>query len=345
MVIGVIGAGISGLVAGKKLALAGHDVTVIERTRVRGGKLATFKMDDIAFDYGYSYLKASDPEFRSFLEKLEEEGKLKRHTDKFSLYDGEQLFDLNPNKPVSEFWTGSEGIHAVAQSLSRWVDVKAEVKAGGITHIGAERTKKRAWMINLTDISVFECDAVIIAAPAPEAYGVLQTAQDETPARRIIRHIDEVFYEPCYALMASFDTEVPSWRGINVQDSRIKWISNESLKYDDPSKAGLVIQSTPDFARKHAGSSPGEIERLLLERAAAVTGNSGFAQPEWSRLHHWKYFEAINPLNEFFIELEMEEAPLALVGDYLGGNTAEDAFLSGSYLAEYWINKYSAVTV
>lgn len=345
MVIGVIGAGISGLIAGRKLAQAGHDVTVIERNRSIGGKLATYKAEDIPLDYGLSYLTASGAEFRKFLSELEKEKKLRKQVGRFSLFDGEDLVDLNPNKPELEYWTGKEGIHVVAKSLSRWVDVKSEEKAGGITHIGAERTKKRPWMINLTDISVFECDAVIISTPAPEAYGILQTTQDETPARRIIRYIDEVQYNPCYSLLATFDAEVPSWRGVDVEDSKIKWISNESLKQDAPSKTGLVIQSTSGFARKHALSTPEEIKKLMLERAADVTNSTWLTRPEWSKLHYWKYFKAINPMDEFFLELEMEEAPLALIGDYLGGNTAEDAFLSGLYLAEYWINKYSKVTV
>lgn len=344
MVIGVIGAGLSGLIAGKKLAQAGHDVTIIERERSVGGKVATHDFNGMPLDYGISKIEASGSEFKSFLTELKNEDRLQRWKSRFSLYDGEALFDLNPNKPDTEFWTGTKGFKAISDYLSRWVDIKSEAKAGGITYIGNHRTKKRAWMINLTDISVFECDAVIIAAPAPEAYGVLQTAQDETPARRIIRYIDEVKYNPCYSLMAVYDGEAPSWKGIDAEDRTIRWISNESYKAGQIDKAGLVIQSTPGFARRYASANPEEVKQILLKRAAEITGEPEIGQPKWSKIHYWKYFSAINPMNEFFFELEMEEAPLALIGDYMRGNTAEDAFLSGYYLAEYWINKYSKVT-
>lgn len=345
MKIGIIGAGLSGLIAGKRLAKAGHDVTVIEKNRKLGGRLATFKREGQIFDYGVSSIISSDPTFESFLEELRENNIIKEWSRDFALFDGTQLHDINPNRPSNSYHVSEEGLSSIANYLSRWVDVKSEEKAGGLTHIGTDRSKKRSWMINMTDISVFECDAVIIAAPAPEAYGVLQTAQDETPSRRIIRHIDEVHYQPCFALMASYKKEhIPSWKGIECDDHTLNWIGNESAKLQTPAKTSVVIRSSPAFARKHVQSDPEEISRLLLERASDIS-EAWILNPEWTRLHFWKYYKAIRPLEEYFMELEMEEAPLALVGDYMGGNSVQSAFLSGYNLAEYWMNKYSEVTV
>lgn len=345
MKIGIIGAGISGLIAGKKLAQSGHDVTVIEKNRELGGHLATYKKDGQIFDYGASSVISSDPTFESFIELLKENNTLKRWSRDFALFDGTQLHEVNPNRPQNSYHVSEQGLSSIADYLSRWVDVKSEVKAGGLTHIGTDRTKKRSWMINLTDSSVFECDAVIIAAPAPEAYGVLQTAQDETPARRIIRHIDEVQYHPCFTVMASYREEfMPSWKGIECEDHTLGWIGNESSKLGTPAKTSMVIRSSPGFARKHAESDPEEITKLLLERASEIS-DPWLTNPEWTKLHYWKYFRAINPMEDYFMELEMEEAPLALIGDYMSGNSVQSAFLSGYNLAEYWIEKYSEVSV
>lgn len=345
MKIGIIGAGISGLTAGEKLAKAGHDVTVIEKNRALGGRLATFKKDGEIFDYGVSSVISSEPAFKSFMDELEEKQILKQWSRDFALFDGTQLHEINPNRPPNSYHVSEQGINSIATYLSRWVDVKSKEKAGGLTHIGADRGKKRSWMINLTSISVFECDAVILAAPAPEAYGVLQTAQDETPTRRIIRHIDEVQYDPCFSLMATYANEdVPSWKGIECEDHTLRWIGNESSKLAEPTKTSMVIRSSPGFARKHALTDREEVTRLLLERASEIS-DSWLINPQWTKLHHWKYYEARNPLNDYFMELEMEEAPLALVGDYMRGNSIQSAYLSGYHLAEYWISKYSELTV
>lgn len=342
MVIGIIGASISGLIAGKRLAEAGHDVTVIEKNRSLGGRLKTIRMDEMNLDVGLTHFDVQTNTFGSFVEKLEAEGAVKKWTKEFGLYDGQELYHNDPNSDARQYYVGTNGLQSMAEQMSRWVDIKSRETAGGITYIGPDRSKKRSWMINLTDISVFECDAVIIATSAVEAYGILQTAQNITAARRIIRYIDEVLYNSCYSLAATFDNEVPEWKGLKLEHSSVKWISNEASKQDSE-KAALVIQSTPQFFRKNAHKNEDEVKELLIAEAASVAG-SWINRPKSTYLQSWKYFESRNPINEYFMELETDEAPLALIGDYLGGSSLENAFVSGYNLAEYWTNKYIKVS-
>ncbi len=321
MKIGIIGASLSGLIAGEKLAKAGHDVTIIEKNRTVGGRIATKYDGDTFFDYGLPFFTAQGEEFQEFIDEMIEADDLYKWSEKFPLYDGSQLHKINPNRPDDNYYASKNGLRSVADRLRRWVDIKSEEKAGGLTHIGADRSKKRAWMINLTDISVFECDAVILATPATEAYGILQTAQDETPARRIIRVIDEIFYKPRYVVMASYDREQPDWKGIECNDVGLSWIGNETSKTTEVSSAtNLVLHSSASFIKKYGTKSDQEITRMILDRAAEVT-EPWLAQPKSTDLHFWKYYRAINPMKEYFMELEMEEAPLALVGDYFNGNS------------------------
>jgi len=343
MVIGIIGASISGLIAGKRLAQAGHEVTVIEKNRSLGGRLATVNLDGMNLDYGISHFEAKTKTFQTFVDELLDEGNAKIWTEEFSLHDGENFYEVDPNADVENHYISPKGMQSIARDLSRWVDVKSQEKAGGLTYIGPDRRKKRSWMINLTDISVFECDAVIIATPAVEAYGVIQTSQNRTAARRIIRVIDEIKYDRSFALAATFDQEVPDWKGIVCEHSPLKWIGNESSKQEESEQTGLLIQSTTEFFRKNEEVDDETVIEQMLEEAAKVVGPWAH-QPKSTYLHRWKYFRALNPVNEFFMELEMEDAPLALIGDYLGGNSLENAFVSGYNLAEYWINKYSTVT-
>lgn len=343
MVIGIIGASISGLIAGKRLALAGHDVTVIEKNRSLGGRLATVNLDGMNLDYGISHFESKTKTFQTFVNELMDEGNAKIWTEEFSLHDGENFYEVDPNANAEKHYMSPDGMQSIARDLRRWVDVKSQEKAGGLTYIGPDRRKKRSWMINLTDISVFECDAVIIATPAVEAYGVLQTSQNRTPARRIIRVIDEIRYDRCFSLAATFDQDVPDWKGIVCENSPLKWIGNESSKHNESDQTGLLIQSNTEFFREHESADDEDVIALMLEEAAKIVG-PWIHDPKSTYLHRWKYFKTRNPIDEFFMELEMEDAPLALIGDYLGGNSLENAFVSGYNLAEYWLNKYSTVT-
>lgn len=346
MKIGIIGASLAGLTAGKKLADAGHDVTVIERNRTPGGRLATFDTGDgNIFDYGVSHFNARHRDFHSFVNELKEEGTVKNWTSRFEYFDGFQLHDINPNRSADRYYAAPAGMAVIAKKMSRWVDMKLGVKAGGLTHIGAGRREKRSWMINLTDISVFECDAVIIATPAPEAYGILQTTQDETPARRIIRYIDEIEYKPGFTVMALYrDRNNPAWNAVECMDRRLEWIINESSKRGNKDTS-IMLHSSPGFAKSHAEQDPETVINLMLERAAGISCETWLGNPQWSGVRYWKYGECIHPMDEQFLELEMEEAPLAVVGDYLGGNTVESAYLSGLRLAGYWVQKYEVAEV
>lgn len=344
MVIGIIGSSISGLIAGKRLAEAGHDVTVIEKHRSLGGRLKTVELDDLNLDVGLTHFDVNTNTFGSFVKKQEEKGAVQKWTKDFGLFDGKEVMDVDPNSDSRQYYTGTNGLQSLAESMSRWVDIKSEEHAGGLTYIGPDRGKKRSWMINLTDISVFECDAVIIATSGVDAYGLMQTVQNRTESRRIIRHIDEIRYDGCFSLAATFDNQkVPSWKGIECENSSIKWISNESSKLDTD-KTALVIQSTPDFYRKHAHKSDEVVKELLFEEASEIVG-TWVHHSKSTYLQNWKHFETKNPINEYFMELELDDAPLALIGDYLGGSSLENAFVSGYNLAEYWKKKYTEVTV
>jgi len=343
MVIGIIGAGISGLVAGRLLAKAGHEVKIIEKSQGTGGKMATVtggKNNDVKLDYGYSYFTANTEEFQPFFDELNEQKLITQWADHFGLFDGEDLFMKNPNRDHQHYYTAIDGMASIPEYLSRWVDVISEVKAGGLTYIGADRRKKRSWMINLTDMSVVEVDAVIIAAPATEALGVLQTAQDETAARKIMRYIDDVHYNPSFTLMATYgEMDIPDWKGIECESSDLSWIFNESSKGDNATGPALVAHSSSEFVKKHYNDDPGDVVELLKERLGDILG-SWAATPEWTHLHHWKYLRARNTLNEYYLELEENDGPLALIGDYLMGNNLESSYISGYKLANHWIEKY-----
>lgn len=343
MVIGIIGSGISGLIAAKKLAQAGHEVTVVEKSHGLGGRMATLEggADGSAlFDSSILGFDARTDTFGAFVEELQDKGLAAEWTRNFGMYDGENHYDRDPNQDFEKLYAAPKGMNSIARYLGRWVDFKSEEKAGGITYIGANRHKKRAWMINLTDISVLEVDAVIIAAPAAEAYGILQTAQDETSVRKLIRVIDEINYEPTISLSAYYpEADVPEWTGIKGSDGNLGLISNESSKRE-MNGAALTIQSSAEFARAHRDEEIETIAGVLLEHAAKAVGNWA-GTPDWKALQYWRFQKVLNPMEQSFMELEMEDAPLALVGDYLGGKTFESAYLSGLKLAEKWIEKYS----
>lgn len=344
MVIGIIGAGISGLTAGRLLARAGHEVTIIEKSRGYGGRLATRyagKDQNTKLDHGIPYFHAHSSEFRLFVAELIEKNLVKLWGDNFAYYRERGFQKTSPTGDNVACYTAPGGMNSIGKYLARWVDVKRNTKAGGLTYIGEGRRKKRPWMINLTGADTFEADAVIIATPAPQAYGVLQTARDETNTLKIIRVIDEIHYNPGYTVMAGYgDRTAPDWDGIICRDSHVEFISNESSKRESDQECSFVIHSTPAFAKQHRNTDHETVTKMLLNETAKITG-AWSAAPVWNQLHYWRYKQAVNSLPEPYLELENGEGPLALVGDYFGGNTIDDAYQSGYKLARDWTDKFN----
>lgn len=345
MVIGIIGAGLAGLIAGRELSRAGFDVTIIEKSRGYGGRLSTRyenNQPDIKYDHGVSWFDATSPLFKQFVVELMEQNLLMRWGDNIRYDDGSHSLTEDPNQRSQPVFTAKGGMNQIGKYLSRWVDVKTETLAGGLTYFGANRTRKKAWMINLTASGVFEADAVIVATPAPQAYGLLQTSTDETDTLKIIREIDEIRYESCYSLMAHYkDHKPPEWDAIIMHGDGLKTITNENSKHrNGENDSTFVIQTTHQFATYlHSLKDKEQASRLILQKFSEVAGTYA-TQPDWSQLHYWKYSRAMKTLDSRFMQLGDQEAPLAVIGDYFTGNSVEDSFLSGYSLAQQWKEKF-----
>ena len=344
MVIGIIGAGLSGLTAGRLLAKAGHEVTIFEKSRGFGGRMATRyagKSLETRLDHGVPYFMAETPEFRSFVTELIDKDILRTWGRNFAAYDGEKLIKKNPNDPRDVIYTSKNGMNQVGKYLSRWVDVQQESRVGGLTYIGKNRSKKRAWMINMTTSKAFGFDAVIIALPAPQAYGILSTAIDEVNTLKIVRRLDEVNYRPSFSLMVGYgNAEQPDWQGIICNNSNLDFVSNESSKRNIGHETTFVLHASAAFSRKYRDGDEELVSREMLAEFSNITG--GWASsPDWQQLHFWRYSRPEVQLDQPYFELEDEDAPLALIGDYYNGNGVESAYKSGLDLANHWIEKFS----
>lgn len=343
MVIGIIGSGISGLVAGRLLSQAGHEVTIFERDRTIGGKLSTLhkgKENKTLLDNRIACFPASDPVFKEFVDELAQKNIVNVWTNSFPFHDGREFYQSIPGKEYQDYYIVPDGMNKIIQYLSRWVDIEPNESVGGFTYIGNNRHKKKAWMLNLSNAEVWELDAIIIATPAIVAYGLIDTAQDETVLRKMIPVLDKIEYDNCFTLAAGYgEIKQPNFKGVECKHSDVSWISNESSKRDNPNETALVIHSSNDFFHNHRYDPEEKVVQHLLQVAADLT-ESWIDQPEWTQLDQWMYKSVRNPLPDPFVEVKSDNEPLALIGDYFGGDDVEAAYLSGYKLAKHWLEKY-----
>ncbi len=348
MKIGIIGAGIAGLTAGRVLARAGHDVMVYEKSKGYGGRMSTRRANGSAgsskhkMDHGTPYLSGSSPEFQAFLAELEEKKIITKWNDTFSGYaDGSIVLEV-PGQETKTRYIASDGMNTIGKYLGRWLDFHMGEQIGGITHIGGSRIKKSPWMINASTINVFEADAVIIATPAIQAYGLIGTAQDELEMRRLISMLDDINYTSTFSFMAGYGERDPvKWSAIISEHPVISWICNESSKRDTAGELNLVAHTSDAFTKKIFDDyDRAQVNEQIMAALGEILG-AWAARPQWHTSHLWRYKTPKKSLDMPFFESEDEHAPLAVIGDYFQGTSLEAAYLSGLRLGEHWAEKLS----
>ena len=342
MKIAVIGAGISGLTAGRVLANAGHEVVVYEKSGGYGGRLATRyagKNNEQKLDHGVSFFTAEAPEFKKIISELASKDIVTAWDGKYATRNSDGKITFREHE--LPYYYAPKGMNTIGKYLGRNLDIRLNEKVGGLTHIGENRRKKKSWMLNFPTALTESADAVIISAPARQAYALLNTTIDEIETLKLVREIDEVEYESQFALMAGFkDADTPEWNALECDDDIIEFISNETTKRGDGETTTFVVHTTSSFAKKHMNEDREVVEELITDRLTQILGG-WVALADWKQLHFWRYSRAINPLPHDYMEIKGNDTPLALVGAYMNGNTVESAYLSGLRLGNHWVEQFA----
>ena len=63
--VAVVGAGLAGLVCARRLQQAGYAVTVLEKSRGLGGRMATRRIDGSPLDHGARYVQPQSSQFQA----------------------------------------------------------------------------------------------------------------------------------------------------------------------------------------------------------------------------------------------------------------------------------------
>lgn len=101
--IAVIGAGMAGAGAARKLRQAGHRVTVFEREAFVGGRTHTFQGDGFQVNTGAGFFTNFYPHFSALVKELELENKIIENPKIVTLADGERSYHFNLHSIPSFF--------------------------------------------------------------------------------------------------------------------------------------------------------------------------------------------------------------------------------------------------
>ncbi|NEU12464.1 NAD(P)-binding protein [Methylobacterium sp. BTF04] len=293
----------AGAIAARRLTQAGLAVTVLDKGRGIGGRMATRRVADhgFAFDHGAQFMRAHGPDFAAALADW--------HTRGIVAPWGE-----------TGRWVGTPGMTAPVRDLLAGLDVRPGHTVTALVRKGSR------WHLTVTETAVEEAfDAVAISFPTPQVIRLLDTSGLSLPG------IERPTYAPCWTLMVALDgaCDLPGSDLVDA-DGPVGTVFREDEK---PGRRGsgtrLVIHATPDWSRAHLEEDAERVQTALLAALARHAGRP--LTPAYARAHRWRYALLETTLGEPC--LYDPALRLGVCGDGCLGPRIEAAFDSGRALA------------
>lgn len=265
----VVGGGISGIACARAVREAGLDVTVLDRGRRLGGRMAVRTVEDRAVDTGASYFTVGDDRFEQVVRDWQERGLARPWTDTFSVFeDGVPA----PPKAGSTRWAARGGLRGLVEDLAAGLPTEQTVVERVARTDGGLRVDGRPAAV------------VVLAMPDPQARRLLD---DALPSRA---ELDDDF-APTLALLAGWDERCwgdseGRFDGAFVNgDEALTWVADDGRRRDDGA-AVLVAHSTADLARAHLDDPAGAGPEMLaaLTRVLRID-----VPPRWTHVHRWSF--------------------------------------------------------
>ena len=317
--VAVIGAGLSGLVAARELREC-SEVTVFEKSRGYGGRMATRYGGGFEFDHGAQYFTARSAEFQRFLEPLIAQGAVASWNARFAELDRDALVAARDWDDAFPHYVGAPRMNAIGRYLGGGLTIRPSTT---VTRLDREAD---GWSLADGDGNALgHFDWVICALPAA------QTAALAPADSRLHQLAEEVQMRACYALMLGFDRPLRlPWQAALVNGADISWISVNSSKPRRAKKFTLVVHSTNAYADANLETHASAIQDHLLREVSEVTGVD-CGQASFCQLQRWRYANAEKQSGPAC--LVDEEMQLAGCGDWFRHGRVEAAFSSGLEVA------------
>lgn len=322
--VAVVGAGIGGIAAARTLRDHGLNVTVFEKSRGVGGRVATRRVGELAFDHGAQYFTARDRRFSRYVQSWMQQRLVEPWLGRIIEWKSDGRHEEKLGTPR---YVASPSMNALAKHLSADLDVQTG------THVAEMKRRDGVW--TLTDLNgrdLGEFDAVLVNCPPQQALTLLADQTD------LCREVETVHMNPCWSLMVATEgLSDTDFDGAFVGEGPISWIAHDGAK-PGRSEPGNVttwtVHATSNWSEQHLDADPAVVKQELLAAFQRLFGSDhpvNTIEPVHCDAHLWRFAIPDNALPEEC--LWDADAAVGVCGDWCGPARIEGAFLSGISLA------------
>lgn len=305
MDIAIIGAGLAGAVLAQSLRKAGHAVTIFEKSRGAGGRMATRRTDCFAFDHGAPSFTAQSDRFRAYLEPLIAQKLVAPWHGRFSGLAADERFVAVP------------AMNALAKALVAGATLRTQVQVAPIEepHV----------LCDADGNPLGRFDWIVSTAPGPQTAALFG---DLAPVALAPDHITGAFT----TMLGFAHAHDPGWDMAEADDQVIASMIRNSAK---PGRTGgttsFVTHARSDWSQTRIDHAPDAVQPLIVGAFTRLTGIDAGASA-YVTTHRWRYAHANAGMAEGCIFAP--EVGLAACGDWCIGGGVEAAFHSAITLAD-----------
>jgi renalase len=300
----IVGAGICGLVAGRRLADSDVDVVLVDKGRSVGGRLATRRIGGATVDHGAQFFTVRTPAFRRQVDDWVDRGLARVWTHGFTTSDGHPRY------------VATSGMNSLAKDLATGLDVRCSTMAFGIRPGSGAAAP---WQVVIDDGTVHDADAVIVTTPLPQAYALLADSG--------IAFAESLLtdYDRTIALLATLDrpAAIPPPGGVQNPSPEIAFVADNHAKGVSATPA-ITVHASATWSEAHWDDDVDTLRPALIELADTWLGGAAVVD---AQVKKWRFATPRTPWPDpCWIA---DGGAIVLAGDAFDGPRVEAAHNSG----------------
>jgi predicted NAD/FAD-dependent oxidoreductase len=279
----IIGAGMAGLTAARLLSTAGHDVTVLDKGRSPGGRMATRRLGEARIDHGAQFFTVRTAAFAQQVATWEHEG-LARVWSR-GLGAGTTA-DQHPR------YIGTNGMTAIPKAMAEGLDLRCEHMVFSIRRPvtkASAHTSGHAWEVVIDDGTVLSADHVILTSPIPQTASLLMESGISVPEQ-----LWRTEYHRTIGLLISTDgpsalsppgaLTAADLSSSEPESNHLNFVADQYLKGISADHA-VLVHANYDWSLRWWDEDPHATSEALLGMAAAFLGT---ARVRETQLKKWR---------------------------------------------------------
>ncbi len=318
--VAVIGAGITGITLANLLQKK-VNLTVFEKSRGVGGRMATRRAEPYQFNHGAQYFKIENKEFKNFLQPLIQ-NKIIKHLEAnhIDILNKEVIKRTKTYNKI--YYTPVSKMNSVVKYL---INNNFFIKL--LCKIDKTIKENDKWFIIDSDnVSYGPYDWLFITIPPNQALEILYNNF------KFLDIIKKIKMRSCYSLMLGFDKiKEFDFDTALFLDEDVQWLSIRKKIIENKKYYNLLINSSYDFAEKNVNSSKDKISDYLIKQVSEIVKYE-LNNYEHKALHFWKY--AMSEKNNNLGSLLDEDLKVIVCGDWCMNGKVEGGFLSAKDAAK-----------